>query len=207
MPSASSSCNPSIATIAAVTRAKVLHATVARPSPASVLRAGVCPAGVQAGGRRGGSSALPHPVCDDAGRRGVRCPPARARGGAVPAYDCAALPPHARACSARLRGVPARYHDERARIPMPMLNGEHVTPKRLMSCELRFSSGAVLPALQRGAVTPTPNGRLVSEGRVGRRTQSPPEPRAGAGRSSPPHSRMRVSRAPPTFRTRMSRQN
>src|SRR4029453_14318965 len=68
---------------------------------------------------------------------------------------------------------------------MPTLNGEHVTPKRLMSCELRFSSGAVLPALQRGAVTPTPNGRLVSEGRVGRRTQRPPAPRAGAGRASP----------------------
>src|SRR4030095_7326151 len=93
-------------------------------------------------------------------------------------------------------GVPARCHDVRARIPMPTLNGEHVTPKRLMSCELRFSSGAVLPALQRGAVTPTPNGRLVGEGRVGRRTQSPPEPRAGAEGSSPPHSRMRVLARP-----------
>jgi hypothetical protein len=41
---------------------------------------------------------------------------------------------------------------------------------------------AVLPALQRGAVTPTPNGRLVSESRGGRRTQSPPESRAGAER-------------------------
>ena len=66
-----------------------------------------------------------------------------------------------------------------------------------MSLELSISCGAVLPAPKRGAAVSTPNGRLVSEQVIGRRTQSPPAPRAGRRRSSPTHTRMRRSRSPP----------
>jgi hypothetical protein len=80
---------------------------------------------------------------------------------------------------------------------MTTLNREHVTPKRLMSLELRISYGAVFPASQHGAAVSTPNGRLVSEDIIGRRTQNPPEPRAERRRSSATHTSMRVSRSPP----------
>ena len=63
---------------------------------------------------------------------------------------------------------------------MTTLKCEHVTPERLMSRELSIPCGAVLPAPKRGAAVSTPNGRLVSEEVIGRRTQSPPEPRAEA---------------------------
>src|SRR5262249_28639018 len=62
---------------------------------------------------------------------------------------------------------------------MTTLTCEDVTPERLMSLELRISCGAVLRAPKRGAAVSTPNGRLVSEEVIGRRTQSPPAPRAG----------------------------
>src|SRR5262245_9421644 len=80
---------------------------------------------------------------------------------------------------------------------MTTLTCKHVTPERLMSLELRISCGAVLPAPKRGAAVSTPNGRLVSEQVIGRRTQSPPAPRAERRRSSPTHTRMRLSRSPP----------
>ena len=67
-----------------------------------------------------------------------------------------------------------------------------------MSFELGKPCGAVLPGTKHGAVATTPNGRLVSEAVIGRRTQSPPEPRRTRRRSSPTHTRMRVSRAPPS---------
>ena len=73
-----------------------------------------------------------------------------------------------------------------------------------MSHQLGKPCGAVLPASKRGAAAPTPNGRLVSEGVSGRRTQSPAEPRAERRRSSPTDTRMRVSRAPPSPRVARS---
>src|SRR5439155_3850173 len=82
--------------------------------------------------------------------------------------------------------------------PMTTLNHEHVTPERLVSPQLGLTCGAVLPGTKRGATVSTPNGRLVSEDVIGRRTQSPPDPRAARRRSSPTHTRMRLSRSPPS---------
>src|SRR5439155_14969848 len=79
---------------------------------------------------------------------------------------------------------------------MTTLKREHVTPERLMSLELGNSCGAVLPAPKRGAAVSTPNGRLVREEVIGRRTQSPPEPRAAPRRSA--LRTLRVSRSPPS---------
>src|SRR2546425_7779900 len=81
---------------------------------------------------------------------------------------------------------------------MTTLNDEHVTPDWLVSLELGKPCGAVLPATKHGAASTTPNGRLVSAGRIGRRTRSPSEPRSGAGRSSPTYTRMRLARSPPS---------
>src|SRR5437773_5017617 len=82
--------------------------------------------------------------------------------------------------------------------PMTTLNHEHATPERLVSPQLGLTCGAVLPGTKRGATVSTPNGRLVSEDVIGRRTQSPPDPRAARRRSSPTHTRMRLSRSPPS---------
>ena len=68
---------------------------------------------------------------------------------------------------------------------MTTLNHEHVTPERLVSPQLGLTCGAVLPGTKRGATVSTPNGRLVSEDVIGRRTQSPPDPRAARRRSFP----------------------
>src|SRR5436309_13492057 len=68
---------------------------------------------------------------------------------------------------------------------MTTLKREHVTPECLVSVELGKPCGAVLPETKHGAVATTPNGRLVSEAVIGRRTQSPPEPRRTRRRSSP----------------------
>src|SRR6266566_7242548 len=81
---------------------------------------------------------------------------------------------------------------------MTTLNDEHVTPGWLVSLELGKPCGAVLPATKHGAASTTPNGRLVSAGRIGRRTQSPSAPRRGAERSSPTYTRRRLSRSPPS---------
>src|SRR3989449_10671035 len=81
---------------------------------------------------------------------------------------------------------------------MTTLKREHVTPECLVSVELGKPCGAVLPETQHGAVATTPNGRLVSEDVIGRRTQSPSEPRGERRRASPTDTRMRVSRSPPS---------
>src|SRR2546428_3885109 len=83
---------------------------------------------------------------------------------------------------------------------MTTLNFEHVTPVSLVSPELGQPCGAVLPGTKPGAAATTPNGRLVSEGIIGRRTQSPLQPRAERRRPSPTHARMRISRSPPAQR-------
>src|SRR5207247_4431061 len=64
--------------------------------------------------------------------------------------------------------------------------------------QLGLTCGAVLPGTKRGATVSTPNGRLVSEDVIGRRTQSPPDPRAARPMSAPTHTRMRLSRSPPS---------
>src|SRR5438477_5407316 len=68
---------------------------------------------------------------------------------------------------------------------MTTLNREHVTPAFLVSDELGQPCGAVLPGTKPGAAATTPNGRLVSEGIVERRTQSPPASRTERRRSFP----------------------
>src|SRR2546430_16088405 len=83
---------------------------------------------------------------------------------------------------------------------MTTLNFEHVTPVSLVSRELGQPCGAVLPGTKPGAAATTPNGRLVSEGIIGRHAQSPPQPRAERRRSSPTHRPMRISRSPPALR-------
>jgi len=83
---------------------------------------------------------------------------------------------------------------------MTTLNCEHVTPAWLVSFELGKPCGAVLPETKHGAAATTPNGRLVSEDIIGRRTQSLSQPRGEGRRSSPTHGHMRISRSPPARR-------
>src|SRR5262249_61767752 len=91
------------------------------------------------------------------GGPGGRLRQARLWGG-VPcsARPCSVTASPARAHGAPERGVRARCRDGPQHPPMTTLNGEHVTPERLMSRELSFSCGAVVPAAKRGAVVPTP---------------------------------------------------
>jgi len=88
---------------------------------------------------------------------------------------------------------------------MTTLNGEHVTPERLMSRELSFSCGAVVPAAKRGAVVPTPKWTAgVSEDDIGATHAEPARATRDAERSSPPYRRRRVLTRPRVPATRVA---
>jgi hypothetical protein len=94
------------------------------------------------------------------------------------------------------REVPGPCPDDEAASPMTTLNDEPVTPERLMSLELGISCGAVLAASQPGAAVATPNGRLVSAGRLTYRTSHARSPHRSGRMSSPTW----LARAPPSSR-------